>query len=113
MKTSEFPVGTVVDVKLDGFYGKVENGDWILISCVDCVRERIIDNDEIDQKDVTIISMPFGVVWQMAIMLADEYGDIDSEGELITFDGIIQDAVGEHNSTLDREAKMEKTDELA
>lgn len=108
MKFSEYPVGTIIDVTEDAIrYEKSEGGNWLAITghCVDCMEEDYIPADEVDQKDAHVTAVPFGLAWQLAIMLADEYGAVDSEGEDITFDGIIADASEEYTKFLDREAK--------
>lgn len=111
MKLYELPVGTVVDFEGEGYYEKRDNGDWYAVTghCVDCMDDDFIKADSIVEDDVVascsindkpsrgykIISMPFDIVLQLAINLADEYDNYDGEGNPITINGIIRDAIEE------------------
>lgn len=102
MKMSELPEGSLIDIEGLGQYelsdkwrgknGKL--GDRLLKETVDKLHQM-------DQ--VTVISVPFGVVAQLVLMLQDEYGDVDSEGKDITFSSVFGDAVARYRNFLKSE----------
>jgi len=100
-KPSELPVATVIEHE-DENYIKVDNPIyglvWEPIRCVDCQGSIDVMNTQADTHftDFKIISLPYGVVAELAMSLQDEYGNFDSEGEEITVIGLIKDAIDEH-----------------
>lgn len=108
MKLSQFPVNTTIESDEHGWYAKDSENIWtpMMACCSSCTEDYSIKNDEIDEKmgeDWHVRSVPWGVAWQLAIQLQDEYGIVDSEGEDITINGLINAAIDEHNRDIDRE----------
>lgn len=100
MKPSELPVRTTIEV--DGTeWTKGTIDFWYPASahCVDCRDEDKVSNVFVDEKfaKYELVTVPFGVVWQMAISLGDEYGSTDAEGNPITYYGLVESAIEEHN----------------
>ena len=103
MKFSEYPVGAVIEIEDAGRYEKGVDNIWHATNREnDTYSSDYIETELSRVKDV---SMPWGVVAQLVMMLQDEYGHVDAEGEDITFDRVFTDAVEEHNSFLEREAQ--------
>lgn len=106
MKLSELPVGAVVkfDDK-DVCYEKREIGSWFALNGD---VEDFIDADMIDrlQDKARIISMPWSIVAKLVTMLQDEYGDVDAEGEDITFDSVLTEVIKERQRDRDLAKKV-------
>ncbi|QED11690.1 hypothetical protein PP914_gp202 [Arthrobacter phage Qui] len=103
MKLSEFPAGTVIDVQGLGRFERTET-EWLGMSGP---QDRLIEDtvnklDEMNQ--VKIISVPWGIVAQLVMMLQEEYGDVDAEGEDITFNRVLADALSLNADFKKREA---------
>jgi hypothetical protein len=107
MKISEFPVGTTIEVDDAGRYEKHENDIWLSTKNEnDSFSSDFIEKEYHDK--VKIIAMPFSVVWQLAILLQDEYGTVDAEGEDITLIGLVASAVSEVARQKSFEASVER-----
>lgn len=109
MKLSELPVGTVI--KFDDHnarYEKREIGSWFALNGD---VEDFIDADRIDRlpDKARIISMPWGIVAKLVTMLQDEYDEVDGEGNDVTFDSVLTDAINERQRDLDMAAKADKS----
>jgi hypothetical protein len=92
LKPSDYPVGTVIDVD-EEHYERLEDL-WTATDghCVDCMAGDTLTIEEVDAKtDVRIISVPWKVTSRLVIMLQEEYGHVDGEGEYITLDSILKD----------------------
>lgn len=107
LKPSELPVGTTIEVDDAGRYEKHENNIWLSIKNENDSFSSDFIEKEYDDK-VKIIAMPFSVVWQLAILLQDEYGTVDAEGEDITLEGLVVSAVGEVARQKSFEASVER-----
>lgn len=107
MKISELPVGTVIDIEGEGRYEQTHDGLWSATTMEnDTFSTDFLEKEYADK--VRILSVPFGLAWQLAIMLSDEYDSVDSEGEDITLDGIISDASKEFQRALAFDATIKE-----
>lgn len=110
MKLSKHPVGTVINVRLEGRFEKVPSGLWR-----DLTDHRRFFTNKFMRKiqknhpeDITILAAPWSVVVELMQMVMDEYGHRDSEGNLITFDSVYKDAIARDESTKRIEAQQER-----
>lgn len=97
---AKLPAKTIIDVAGDGEFKKREDGLW------DSTKDTnfTMSSDYLETRHVIIESLPYGVAWQLAILLGDEYGHTDAEGEPITYEGLVEQAIDIHNDVLQREA---------
>jgi hypothetical protein len=106
-KPSDLPLGTTIEDKTEGTWTSNSVGMWepSIYHCVDCLDDDKITDEAADDlfKNFEIVSIPYGVAVQLAIMLRDEYGTVDAEGEAITVDGLIADAIVADGSAQQRE----------
>ena len=111
MKLSDLPEGTVVEFPVEGHYEKSDT-HWMHMygHCPDCDADDVFTHEEAEEKFgefFSIISMPFSVVWQLAIMLAEEYKDYN-DGKEPTFEEIIKDAIDEVAERTELQKRMEE-----
>ena len=107
MNLSKLPAGSVIHIEREGYYVSREDGGlWYALldhpvtgNDHDTFSSDFLMNHDSAPK-VRIMSVPFGVTVQLAMMLQDEYGSVDAEGEDITFDSVIDAAVHNHNDRL-------------
>lgn len=113
MKLSEYPVGTIVNIQ--GGLGRFEltEKEWSGKHGQYGEEDRLL-KETVDKLDVMgqvdIISAPWNVVAELVLMLQDEYGNVDAEGEDITFNKVFADAVERVKRDEDfRKRKLAKT----
>lgn len=98
MKFSEYPVGTVIDVRGLGRLEKRTVGDkkrWVNMGYAKILyaNKYLKAYEKGNPASVKIISLPWDVVSHLIFMLKDEYGHYDAEGKSITHDSILKDAI--------------------
>lgn len=86
MNISELPTGSVIEIGDEGSFTMDKYGIWY----TDDMRASYTSSYIKTYKfpDVRIVSVPWEYLVQAIIMLQDEYGDVDSEGEPITFETV-------------------------
>lgn len=130
LKPSQMPVNTTIETPDTGRWTKNSKRAWYAddVHCLDCevvfdVEQDALTADEHKEAagvyklhdtpsdefftDFKTISLPWGVVAQMALMLRDEYGDYDSEGEVIAVSDLINSGIEAHKKAIERNAKYE------
>lgn len=86
MNIINLPEGAVISIGSEGSFTKDAKGIWYTQYQFASYTSEYINQHKID--DVKIVSVPWVYLVQAIIMLQDEYGHIDAEGEAITFESV-------------------------
>jgi hypothetical protein len=94
MKFSKHPVGTIINVDGCGKYEKVSAHHFRSLEQKNTFfTTKHLKTMQKQGTEINIVAAPWRVVVELLIMLQDEYGHRDSEGNLTTFDSVYKDAI--------------------
>lgn len=86
MNIINLPEGAVISISDEGSFTKDAKGIWYTQDLFASYTSEYLNQHKIEE--VKIISVPWVYLVQAIIMLQDEYGHTDAEGEDITFESV-------------------------